>query len=120
MIRPSRLSNPESAIRVRGSEQGQVRLVILLIVCLLLGFAFGALWHYRRTAQAPANGAAAVDGGLSASTKAVLQRVDSPVEIRFYSVLDPTTTTDSLRDFAGRVNQLLSEFERQAGSSKVR
>jgi hypothetical protein len=114
-MRPSRLSFPESTTRVRRGEQGHVRLVIILIVCLLLGFAIGALWHYRRTAQAPMSGDAAVDVGLSASTKAVLQRVDSPVEIRFYSVLDPATTTDSLRAFAGRVDRLLSEFEKEGG-----
>ena len=57
---------------------------------------------------------------LSDSTKAVLQRLNSPLEIRFYSLLDPASVPDSLPAFAGRVDQLLSAYEQEAnGKLKV-
>jgi len=99
---------------LRRDEYGHVRLVVVLLVCLLLGFAFGACGI---TAE-PAWCGECRDcerAGLSAGTKAVLQRVAAPVEVRFYSVLDPATTAETLRTFAGRVDQLLSEFEKEAG-----
>lgn len=100
-------------------QQGQVRLVVVLLVWLLLGFALGALWHYRRTSQHAVIAASSTNAGLSDGTKAVLQRLVSPVEIRFYSVLDPETTAEALQDFARRVDRLLSEFEKEGGG-KVR
>ena len=39
----------------------------------------------------------------------------SPVEIRFYSLLGEESSPDSLRAFSGRVDQLLSGYEREAG-----
>ena len=52
---------------------------------------------------------------LSQASKAVLQRLGSPVEIRFYSLLDPASVGDSGRQFSARVDQLLSQYEREAG-----
>jgi hypothetical protein len=51
---------------------------------------------------------------LSDSTKAVLKRLESPVEIRFYSLLDPATVPDSIQAFAGRVDQLLIAYQQEA------
>jgi ABC-type uncharacterized transport system involved in gliding motility auxiliary subunit len=59
-------------------------------------------------------------GALSDGTLAVLKRIDSPVEIRFYSLLDPASTSESLRAFTGRVEQLLSLYQQAAhGQIKV-
>jgi hypothetical protein len=59
-------------------------------------------------------------GALSDGTLAVLKRIDSPVEIRFYSLLDPASTSESLRAFTGRVEQLLSLYQQAAnGQLKV-
>ena len=58
--------------------------------------------------------------GLSAGTRSVLQQVKSPVEIRFYCLLDEPSASAALKSFAGRVDKMLSAYERQAnGKIKV-
>jgi hypothetical protein len=44
-----------------------------------------------------------------------LQHLDSPVEIRFYSMLDASSVPESVQAFAGRVDQLLAQYEQAAG-----
>ncbi|HYG22301.1 MAG TPA: Gldg family protein [Verrucomicrobiae bacterium] len=51
---------------------------------------------------------------LSESTRAMLQKLDRPIEIRFYSLLDPATTTAETQAFAERVAQLVSAYEVEA------
>jgi hypothetical protein len=105
-----------------GSRSGQVRtslLVAILISAVLGGVAFQ---HHRYAQAKKAAGAAAAENAakvLSPSTEAVLNGLKSPVEIRFYSLLDPASTPESLRAFAERVNQLLAEYEKN-GNGKVR
>ena len=48
---------------------------------------------------------------LSDPTLDLLRHLNSPVEIRFYSVLPPGSTPESLQDFSRRVDHLLSEFQ---------
>jgi hypothetical protein len=45
--------------------------------------------------------------------------LNSPVEIRFYSVLPPGSAPEPLQDFSRRVDHLLSEFQ-SANDSKIR
>ena len=52
---------------------------------------------------------------MSAPTRAVLNRLDAPLEIRFYSVLDPASVSDSVTAFARRVDELLSAYQQAAG-----
>jgi hypothetical protein len=109
---------------VRPREQGRVGLILLLVVCFVLGIGVSAFWFYCRARRdAPEIGGEEKNKPaslLSDSTRAVLQRLDSPIEIRFYSVLDPATVPDALQAFAGRVDQLLSEYEREsAGKLRV-
>ena len=52
---------------------------------------------------------------LSAPTATVLKHLAVPLEIRFYCSLDPATLSPSMPAFAERVEQLLSQFEREAG-----
>jgi hypothetical protein len=68
-----------------------------------------------------ANGGSMRDAeALSDASRGVLQRLDAPVEIRFYSGLDSASVSPELRAFSDRVNRLLSEFEKQAaGKIKV-
>jgi len=100
----------------RHGEQAGARIVILVLVFFLLGIGTGAFLIYRS-----ANSGTAKSGGetsnvnLSESTKAVLKGLDSPVEIRFYSLLDPASVSDTTRAFAKRVEQLLSEYQTEAG-----
>ena len=86
-----------------------------------MGVAASAFWFYYRGAnQGPGPAAAQGEGGLSEGTLAVLRRLDSPVELKFYSLLDPASTSDALRAFAGRVEQLLSLYQQEAhGQIKV-
>jgi ABC-type uncharacterized transport system involved in gliding motility auxiliary subunit len=104
----------------RTREQAGTRTIVLLLVFCLLGIAASAFWLYTASkrglagASGPASGTSAIL--LSASTKAVLGRLDSPLEIRFYALLDPATVPDSSTAFAGRVGQLLSAYQQEAGS----
>jgi hypothetical protein len=114
------LANNDARTRKRrAGEEGRVSGIILVLVFLLLGIAASAIWLYRAAHSGPAN----VNGeptdsqpiALSDSTKAVLARLDSPLEVRFYALLDPATVPDSLTAFPGRVGQLLSAYQQEAG-----
>jgi hypothetical protein len=103
----------------RQCEQASVRTIMLVTVVFLLGLAGGAYFYYRvavsHTLVSSPHGA----GGLSAGTKEVLKRLDAPVAIRFYSLLDSSVPV-SLNEFAGRVNQLLAVYQQEAnGRIKV-
>jgi hypothetical protein len=98
-------------------ERGEVRIVLIVLASFLLGAAVGAFWvHRSRGAAEPEvqNQNSNQPGGLSESTKTVLSRLGSPVEIRYYAVLDPASDPDSLRTFAKRVDELLVSFQREA------
>jgi ABC-type uncharacterized transport system involved in gliding motility auxiliary subunit len=96
-------------------EQANIRMFVLVLVFCLIGGVMGVVWFYRATQRGATDGA----GGqqliaLSDSTRSVLKRLDSPVEIRFYALLDPASVSASVQAFAGRVDQLLSEYQRAA------
>lgn len=88
--------------------------ILLILVCLGLGAA--ALWLYLG-ARSPAGSesVAGQNSGLSEATRSILKRLGSPVEIRFYSLLDPAASSDSLRAFSDRVNNLLAEYQTEGG-----
>jgi hypothetical protein len=88
---------------------------VLVLVFLVL--AAGTFWHVR---YGRGRGMFRMIGGiggvvLSDSTKAVLKNLDSPVEIRFYSLLDQASVPAATFAFADRINQLLAEFQHVAG-----
>jgi hypothetical protein len=100
---------------MRCREQARAGVIILVSVSFLLGLAASALWHYRNSLV---QRSAQVDEShheLSDSSKAMLKGLTSTVEIRFYALLDPTSTSESLGEFARRADQLLSEYEKEAG-----
>ena len=94
--------------------------MLVVLVAFVLGLAAGAFWLYH-TPNPPAAPLleAAATPALSDATKAVLQHLDSPVTIRVYALLDPASVPAALRDFAGRVDQLLAEYERE-GKGKLK
>jgi hypothetical protein len=96
-----------AAARLRGLVPG--------LALFAAGIALGAWWISRAPSSVPAAPVNPVASGLSEATRAVLQRLDSPVEIRFYSMLDSGTVDSSGREFSGRVDQLLSQYEQEAG-----
>lgn len=108
----------------RPGERAGTRIILFLLVVCLLGVAGGAYWLYRPSqrgataASGPAGDASAI--ALSDSTRAVLDRLESPLEIRFYTLLDPATVPASLIAFGGRVGQLLSAYQQEAnGKIKI-
>ena len=107
----------------RTSEQAGARTLLLFLTVFLLGIAVSALWFCANAKRG--SGAASQETGdsptlrLSDSSKAALNRLDSPLEIRFYAVLDPATVSDSLTAFGGRVDRLLSTYQ-QAADGKIK
>jgi len=123
-MKHSSVNTVRSAGETRTREQAHVRIILLVLAVFFLGLAVGAFWHYRATGDRTANTSGGAEGqqpwALSDSTKAVLRRLDSAIEIRFYSLLDPASVPAALREFAGRVDQLLSEYQQEAnGRIKV-
>ena len=104
--------------RRTGGEAG-ARTLLLLMVVFLLGIAVSAIWFYITSRRGPA-GANGERGGastvqLSDATRAVLSRLDSPLEIRFYALLDPATVPESVTALPSRVEELLSAYQQEAG-----
>jgi hypothetical protein len=95
-------------------RQGNVRTVVLLVVSFCLGLFLSVAWFHRQPAPVPVS---QPQIELSQSTKAILSLLDKPVEMRFYSLLDPNSPA-TLRDFATRVEQLLTAYQ-QASADKV-
>ena len=101
-------------------ERASARTVVLLAAFFLLGIAVSAFWFYS-ISKGGLSGATGNTGStttirLSDNTKAVLGRLNSPLEIRFHASLDPATVPQSLIAFAGRVDQLLAAYQQEAGT----
>ena len=112
---------PSLANRVRSAgKQANVRIILLVLGFFVLGIAVGAFWFFRPAQRGGQETNGRPAAGLSDSTRAILQRLDTPVEIRSYALLDPRSVSDSLRSFAERVDRLLSAYELEAdGKIKV-
>ena len=97
-------------------QLGQIRMGGLVTALLLVLLGVGTFFHFHNQ---PATNQPAPAGetarNLTESTLALLQNLDSPVEVRFYHLLDPATVGEPLLAFAGRVDQLLSAYEEAAG-----
>lgn len=102
--------------RVLAGTQASTRLILLVLVAFALGAGLTGLWFYRGKAASPASKATAeAPTKLSEPTRAVLARLDAPLTVKFYALLDPASVPESTRAFAQRVSQLLGEYEQQAG-----
>lgn len=99
-------------------EHGNSRFVILALAFGLIAVA-GGLWFYGAPKRGAADDSGAADrpqnSALSDSTRTVLKRLDSPVQIRFYALLDPASVPVSVQALAERVDQLLSKYQRESG-----
>ncbi len=95
----------------------RARTNIFVLGLVFLSLAAGAFWYYRQAREHGTTGMIgwAGSGVLSDSTKAVLQNLNSPVEIRFYALLDQASVPAAAFAFADRINQLLAEFQQVAG-----
>jgi hypothetical protein len=108
-----RASNMGRTSNECAGEQAGARTILLLAVVFLLGIAVSAVWFLIGSKNAEPGGKPTIQ--LSESTRAVLSRLDAPLEIRFYALLDPATVPDSMMAFSARVDQLLSAYEQAAG-----
>jgi ABC-type uncharacterized transport system involved in gliding motility auxiliary subunit len=91
-------------------EDGSVRTILLVAVCFCLGLAVSAFW-FRPPAKPAAPPKPTFE--LSNASKGLLEHLETPIAIRFYSLLDPKGPP-ALREFSGRVDQVLSAYEQQA------
>ena len=98
----------------RGNAGAGVRSLVLGLAFFAAGIALSAWWFMRAPSHAPAAPESSGPPGLSEATRTVLKRLGSPVEIRFYSLLDAASASDSVRAFSGRVDQLLAQYEQEA------
>ncbi len=92
-------------------------MVVLVAVFFLAGIALSA-WWFKSASNGPKSMAATestAEAKLSGGTREVLQRLGAPVEIRFYSSLDPASVPGSVQAFADRVEKLLSLYEQSSG-----
>lgn len=84
------------------------------LFCFLLGVALTVAWFEYSKNGLPEKNAA----GLSGETLDLMRCLNSPVQIRFYSVLPAGSAPQPLQDFSRRVDQLLSLFQ-NANEAKV-
>ena len=111
--RESKLMN--QATKMNTGAAGRIRGVVLGLVFFAAGAALSAWWFLQTPLRSPTATDESGPPALTAATVAVLQHLSSSVEIRFYSLLDPVSAGDSGRQFSGRVDQLLSRYEQEAG-----
>lgn len=101
------------------AKRGSARILALAVVCFAAGLGGGAYWFGYRTARAaapaPLSRPAEAPRALSAGTTEVLRRLDGPVALRFYALLDPASTSAGLRQYAERVSQLLAAYAEASG-----
>ena len=114
-VRLPLLEDPARALPARPTEHGSVRTIILVALFFGLGLIASAVWSHRsaRPAEVTRPGIE-----LSRGTKTVLDHLDKPVEIRFYSLLDPNSGSN-LRGFSSHVDELLLAYQQAAGGKVV-
>ena len=95
----------------RSGERGGARTVVLGIVFFLLGLLVIA-FLFREPGRPPVT-ANPERAELSQPSKALLAHLDQPVEIRFYSLLDPASGS-GLRSFSDRVERLLDSYSQNS------
>lgn len=94
------------------------RTAVLVIVALLAGVAGGALIVFQATRK-PAQVIAPGSIQLSDGTKAVLARLDSPVQLHFHALYNPESVSDNVREAADRAAALLAEVARQSAGKII-
>lgn len=109
-------------VRSGKTKQAGIRPAVLLGMMLLVGLAIGISWFRPASRSTPPSQLTTTQpgatSGLSAATLAVLQRLNAPVEIRFYSVLNESQAAAPRRALAERIAGLLAEYE-QAGGGRI-
>ncbi len=87
---------------------------MLVLSAFILGAAVAGYWLHQRTTPAHLPELNAGSSSLSDTTRRVLVQLRAPIELRYYSLLDPATVSDPAKAMAQRVDRLISEYERVA------
>jgi len=114
--RPEPQSRSQRGLRIHSSprrEQAGARVLLLALTAFVAGLGVAGYLLRRPNGAGPAG-----HSPLSASTRSVLQGLSTSLEIRYYALLDPASVPSSTRDFAARVDGLLSEYA-QAANGKL-
>ncbi|HOC56863.1 MAG TPA: Gldg family protein [Verrucomicrobiota bacterium] len=88
-----------------------IGVLVMLVILIAFNFIAGALRARLDLTQEKAY-------TLSAGTKAILKKLDTPVTIRFYCTQSESATPETvfLKGFARKVEDLLAEYRQVAGS----
>lgn len=86
--------------------------LLLAVFAFGLGVALAVAWFHHQRAGSESS------TGLSASTQKLLGQLETPVNIRYYSLLPAGSADETLQAFAGRVAQLLNAMQ-AAGGGKI-
>ena len=91
-----------------------VGIVVMLVILIAVNVIFGAFPLRADLTQEKAN-------TLSAGTKTILRKLDTPVKVRFYCTQSETATPETvyLKDYARNVEDLLHEYQQVAGKNLV-
>ena len=104
-------------------QRARAQTILLVAIFFVLGIAASAFWFYATSKPNPPSTGETTGPApaiqLSESTRAVLRRLNSPLDVRFYDLLDSSTVPESTITFAARVGQLLAAYE-QAGGALVK
>jgi len=118
-MKPSWPNADKSWVGSRSDRRGGARIFVLVTVAFVVGLGVGAYFYYRHVQAERPVSIEAPGVVLSEATQAVLQRLESPVDITLYAPSDLAALPQALSDFAARADQLLAEYER-AGQGKIR
>ncbi|HEX5221488.1 MAG TPA: Gldg family protein [Verrucomicrobiae bacterium] len=115
----TQMTDANDAMRNKRLNRGGARVPVLLLVTFAAGLLAGGYVHYRYSNRQAIAAVPTDTQTLSDATLAVLQRLDAPVEIRFYAPSTFEALPEATVAFAARVQELLSEYER-LGGDKIR
>lgn len=109
-MKASAANSPSSPDQHPGKSTGR-RWLVLAPMLVLLGAVLAGIWF--KCGQTGTSWFAKGQGNISLSDRVrdELGSLRAPVELRFYAVLPPDSASESLRDFAGRVDNLLTAFQ---------
>jgi len=109
-MKPSSANTPRTSDPQTVRASGR-RTLVLVPAVFLLGAVLAGVWFKYGAHTAGFFSSGQSGTGLSDQTVDLLHHLNSPVEIRFYSVLPPGSAPEPLQDFSRRVDLLLSEFQ---------
>lgn len=101
--------------RLDGAQKGSGNVGLLVcVVCFLIAVGSWFYWRSTRTQAVAVPEVVPLGVVLSEPTTKILTNLEMPVELRLFVPQDRQILSDVLRDYVGRVEVLLAEYERVA------